>query len=131
LRDKKLEVKKKDTIFNKMKKYIFISLFSLSLVFCTKTNAQADMRTSIGVKNVKYFPNPATTIINFDFSDKIDLKNATFKISSLIGKTMFETSNLTPRTVINLNDFFRGVYIFQVTDRNGKLLESSKFVVQK
>ena len=100
-------------------------------MFCTKTNAQADMRTSIGVKNVKYFPNPATTIINFDFSDKIDLKNATFKISSLIGKTMFETNKLTSRTVVNLNDFFRGIYIYQLIDRNGRVLESSKFVVQK
>lgn len=89
------------------------------------------MNTTIGLKNVKYYPNPAVTVINFDFSDKIDLKNSTFKITSLIGKTMYETSKLSARMVVNLNDFFRGVYIFQLTDRNGRLIESSKFVVQK
>jgi hypothetical protein len=38
---------------------------------------------------------------------------------------------LKERMVISLNDFFRGVYIFQLADRNGRVLESSKFQVQK
>jgi len=42
-----------------------------------------------------------------------------------------EVNSLTPRTVINLNDFFRGVYVFQLTDRNGKVIESGKFQVEK
>ncbi|MFN5335608.1 MAG: T9SS type A sorting domain-containing protein [Bacteroidota bacterium] len=114
-----------------MKKLYFISLFILVCAFCAKAQTQSSSITSIGSNNVKFFPNPAITIIHFDFSENIDLKNSTFKIFSFIGKKIFETNQLRQRTVVNLNDFSRGVYIFQLIDRTGKVLESSKFVVQK
>jgi hypothetical protein len=98
---------------------------------CSKAQTQSASMTSIGSNNVKFFPNPAITIIHFDFSENIDLKNSTFKIFSFIGKKVFETSQLRSRTVVNINDLPRGVYVFQLIDRNGKVLESSKFVVQK
>ncbi len=88
--------------------------------------------SSLGdVKQVKFFPNPATTLIQFDFSEELIQSGASFRIYNFIGKKVFETSQLTPRTVINLSEFFRGVYIFQLTDRTGRVIESSKFQVQK
>ncbi len=98
---------------------------------CLQAQTQSVSSISVGSNNVKFFPNPAVTVIQFDFSENIDLKNSTFKIFSFIGKKIFETTQLRTRTVVNLNDFTRGVYIFQLIDRNGKVLESSKFVVQK
>jgi hypothetical protein len=124
-----LEEIKKGYNFNPLKKAIIISLIFCSAWF--RVQAQTTSTTSFGSSQVKFFPNPAVTVIHFDFSENVDLKNSTFKIFSFIGKKIYETSQLTPRTVVNLNDFFRGVYIFQLTDRNGKVLESSKFVVQK
>ena len=104
-------------------------MFLISL--CLQAQTQSVSSISVGSNNVKFFPNPAVTVIQFDFSENIDLKNSTFKIFSFIGKKIFETTQLRTRTVVNLNDFTRGVYIFQLIDRNGKVLESSKFVVQK
>jgi hypothetical protein len=82
-------------------------------------------------KQVVFFPNPATSFIQFDFSENISSSATTFRIYNFIGKKVYETSRLNPRMVINLNDFFRGVYIFQLIDRQGKIIESSKFQVQK
>ncbi len=83
------------------------------------------------VKVVRFYPNPATSFINFEFNKELDLNNYSFKIYSFIGKKVVEINNVTPRTIVNLNDFFRGVYIFQLTDRNGQILESGKFQVVK
>jgi len=93
---------------------------------------QAQTRSSVHeVSKIKFYPNPATTFIQFDFSENTDLTGASFKIFNFIGKKVFETDRLKLRTVVNLNDFFRGVYIFQLTDRHGRVIESSKFQVQK
>jgi len=32
---------------------------------------------------------------------------------------------------VNLTDFTRGIYIFQLKDQNGKVIESGKFQVNK
>lgn len=102
------------------------------MLFASQSKAQSVFESPFTeARLVKFFPNPATTFIQFDFSDKVDLSEMNFKIFSFIGKKVFESNQLTSRTIVNLNDFFRGVYIFQLTDRNGKMIESSKFQVQK
>jgi hypothetical protein len=35
------------------------------------------------------------------------------------------------KTMVNLTDFFRGIYIFQLKDPNGKIVETGKFQVNK
>ena len=79
---------------------------------------------------LKFYPNPATSVINFDFESGYD-KNYTFQIFSFVGKKVFELNNLTPKTIVNLNDFYRGIYIFQLRDRNGKVIDSGKFQVAR
>jgi len=83
------------------------------------------------VKVVKVFPNPATAYVNFDFDPGVDLSNYSLKVFHFIGKKMYETNLLTRRTVINLNDFFRGVYTYQLTDRNGYVIANGKFHVSR
>ncbi|MFN8264694.1 MAG: T9SS type A sorting domain-containing protein [Chitinophagaceae bacterium] len=85
----------------------------------------------VRVKLVRFYPNPATTIINFEFQQDLTLSNYSFKVYNFIGKKVLELNNITSRTVVNLNDYFRGVYIFQLTDRNGQIVESGKFQVVK
>jgi hypothetical protein len=44
---------------------------------------------------------------------------------------MYELNNITQRITVNLTDYNRGVYIYQLRDRTGKLVESGKFQVSK
>ena len=109
------------------------TIIACILLIATAT-AQTD-RSSSGnaenvVKAVRFYPNPASSFINFEFKD-IKLSDYSIKLFNFIGKKVLEVNNLTPRTVVSLNDFFRGVYIFQLTDRNGKVVESGKFQVVK
>jgi Secretion system C-terminal sorting domain len=113
-------------------KRIFTILACILLI--TTATAQTE-RTPAGnaenvVKVVRFYPNPASSFINFEFKET-RLANFSFKVFNFIGKKVLEINNLTPRTVVNLNDYFRGVYIFQLTDRNGKVVESGKFQVVK
>ncbi|MEO8582604.1 MAG: T9SS type A sorting domain-containing protein [Flavitalea sp.] len=79
---------------------------------------------------VKFYPNPATSIINFDFVKDYD-KSYNFQIYSFVGKKVFELNNVTAKTSVGLGDFYRGIYIFQLRDRNGKIVDSGKFQVSK
>jgi hypothetical protein len=81
-------------------------------------------------KIVKFYPNPATSIITFDFQNNFD-KSYSFQIYNFLGKKVFDASNVTPKTTVNLNDFYRGVYIFQIRDKNGKIVDSGRFEVAK
>lgn len=79
---------------------------------------------------VKFYPNPATSIITFDFQRGYD-KSFNLQIFNFIGKKVQEITNVTPKTTVNLNDFYRGIYIFQLKDKNGKVIDSGKFQVSK
>ena len=48
-----------------------------------------------------------------------------------MGRKIYETGTSLQHVVIPLNGFFRGVYIYQVRDKNGKILDSGKFQVIK
>jgi hypothetical protein len=106
------------------------SLIILSLTFGLVTSSIGQSRQP-DVKGVKVFPNPATTYVNFDFDPGQDLTNHSLKVFNFIGKKIFETNLLTRRTVINLNDYFRGVYTYQLTDRNGYVIANGKFHVSR
>jgi hypothetical protein len=81
-------------------------------------------------KVVKFYPNPATSFITFDFQNNYD-KNYSFQIFNFLGKKVYELATVSPKTIVNLNDFYRGVYIFQIRDKNGKIIESGQFQVAK
>jgi hypothetical protein len=109
--------------------YILAFLISSSLTVLSQSgstlvNGQDNSRI------IKFYPNPATSIINFDFVNGYD-KNYNFQIYSFVGKKVFELNNITPKTKVNLNDFYRGIYIFQLRDRNGKVIDSGKFQVAR
>lgn len=79
---------------------------------------------------VKFYPNPATSFITFDFQRGYD-KSLNLQIFNFIGKKVQEITNISPKTTVNLNDFYRGIYIFQLKDKNGKVIDSGKFQVSK
>jgi len=79
---------------------------------------------------VKFYPNPATSFITFDFQKEYD-KNYTFQIFNFLGKKVYDVTNVTPKTVVSLSEFNRGVYIFQIRDKSGKIVDSGRFQVTK
>lgn len=110
--------------------------YTLSIILLVSITAKSQDRTPSSpagapvTKIVKFYPNPATSFINFEFQKSID-KAYNFQIINLLGKKVFEVSNVTPKTIVNLSDFLRGVYIFQLRDQNGKVVDSGKFQVSK
>ena len=110
------------------------NFYALSIILFTTLQASSQERTSSPekpvTKVVKFYPNPATSYITFDIQKDSD-KNYTFQIFNMLGKKVYETNNVSARNVISLSDFFRGLYIFQLKDKSGKLIDSGKFQVSK
>jgi hypothetical protein len=48
-----------------------------------------------------------------------------------MGKKVFEINNPSQLTNLSLSGFYRGVYIFRLSDKDGKVLDSGKFQVVK
>jgi Secretion system C-terminal sorting domain len=81
------------------------------------------------IKIAKFYPNPATSVINFEF-DGLD-KSYTFQIYNFLGKKMADEPVSASKLSYNLDNYYRGLYIFQVRDRGGNIVESGKFQVVK
>ena len=111
-------------------------LYILSFIVFTVFGASAQdrdngsQRVEPEARIVKFYPNPATSFITFDFQKEFD-KSYTFQIFNFLGKKVYDVTNLTPKTVVSLNDFYRGVYIFQIRDKTGKIVDSGRFQVSK
>ncbi len=82
------------------------------------------------IKIVKFYPNPAITVINFEFN-KLIQRDYTLQVYNFIGKKIYELFSVSQKTSIPLNEFNRGIYIFQLRDKNGRIVESGKFQVSK
>ncbi|HSU50834.1 MAG TPA: T9SS type A sorting domain-containing protein [Segetibacter sp.] len=82
----------------------------------------------VGTKMLKFYPNPANGVINFEFLKPVQ-KDLTLQVFNFIGKKVFEMNGVSQKTTVPLNDFYRGVYIFQLRDKTGRIVESGKFQV--
>ena len=113
-------------------KIFYPLIITLLLSFTAKSQERdpAPITQEATSKIIKFYPNPATSIINFDFQRDYD-KSYNFQIYNFLGKKVFEVNNVTPKTVVNLTDFYRAVYIFQLKDKSGKMIDSGKFQVSK
>ena len=79
---------------------------------------------------VRLFPNPATSVVNLDLGAAMN-KGYSIQVYSFLGRKMYEASNISQRLTVSLTDYSRGVYIYQLRDRSGKLVETGKFQVSK
>ena len=111
---------------------IFYIIFSVILLLTVQVRGQnrfttpPDPETSV----IKFYPNPAISVINFDFQKKYD-KTYSLQIYNFLGKKVYEAPVADQKILINLSDFFRGIYIFQLKDQSGKIIVSGKFQVAK
>jgi hypothetical protein len=110
---------------------LFIALLATGQVKSQdKSSASQDQNTEIKV--VKFYPNPATSLITFEFKKEVeDNKTYSFQVFNFPGKKMYETDNVSSKTVVDLSNFFRGIYIYQLKDQSGRIIESGKFMVVK
>src|ERR1700750_1358909 len=110
--------------------------FGLLMVLFSAAGAHAQNRPVRFLDNanppsVHFYPNPATSIITFeDFAKKYD-KNYTIQLFNFLGKKVYEFNLADQKNIVNLSDFFRGIYIYQLRDPTGKIVESGKFQVNK
>jgi hypothetical protein len=77
------------------------------------------------------YPNPATTYINFSFDKSVD-KTYILQIYSFMGKKMNETRITDAKLTITFDEnYYRGIYVYQLRDQSGRIVESGKFQVIK
>jgi hypothetical protein len=123
-----------DILNGECKMHPSMRIFYIAVSFILLLTAQAKAQTHLNPlpdpedRVIKYYPNPAVSQINFDFQKSYD-KSYTLEIFNFIGKKIFESQNLEPKNLVNVSDYFRGIYIFQLRDANGKVIESGKFQV--
>ena len=115
------------SIFTLLKKFVYIFTLLIGLIF---TSFAQNKPGDPSAKLLKFYPNPATTVINFDFQHGYD-KSLSFQIYAFMGKKIYEVKNTPPRINITLDDFYRGIYLYKLLDKSGKVIESGKFLVVK
>jgi hypothetical protein len=81
-------------------------------------------------KVLKVYPSPAITFVNFEFQKSYDKAN-TLVIYNFIGKKVYESTNMPAKLTLNVSDYYRGLYIYQLRDRTGVIIDSGKFLVTK
>lgn len=114
-----------------MKKFLLIAaLFIATFPSQAQQNRSASAEGS-QVAVIRFYPNPATTVINFDFQKSYEQGYSLQIFNAILGRKMFEQGNLPERISVNLSDFPRGMYIYQLFDKSGRMVESGKFQVAK
>ena len=111
-----------------MKKLFYILIFIVGLQ--ASSTAQVRHVANDLVKTVKFYPNPATSFINFEFAENYN-DSYTLVIFNFIGKKVEDLKVSDQKITVSLTDFYRGVYIFQLRDKQGNIIESGKFQVVK
>lgn len=82
-------------------------------------------------KVTRFYPNPATTVINFEFDKSVD-KTYTLLICNFLGKKMTEQRVTETKITITLDDqYYRGLYVYQLRDPSNRIVESGRFQVVK
>lgn len=108
-------------------------LYTFLLMAMFTLGAVAQERTPVPEKvKVRFFPNPASSMINFEFSKTSSETTYTLQVFNFIGKKVTEVLVTNNKTTLQLDNFFRGVYVFQLKEtKTGRIIESGKFQVAK
>ena len=115
------------SIFTVLKKIVYIFIVLIGLTF---TSFAQNKPGDPSAKLLKFYPNPATTVINFDFLHGYE-STMSFEIYAFMGKKVYTVNNIGPRLNVPLDDFYRGIYLYKLLGKNGKVIESGKFIVVK
>ena len=113
-----------------MNKIIYILILLIGINFTSFAQIKNPAQGEPIAKLIKPYPIPATTAINFDFLYGYD-KSFSLQIYNFMGKKVVELATLSPHISMSLEEFYRGLYVYQLRDKEGKIIESGKFQVAK
>lgn len=113
-----------------MKKIVYILILLIGINFTSFAQTKSPAQGEPIAKLIKPYPIPATTAINFEFLYGYD-KSFSLQIYNFMGKKVNEFNKLLPRMTLPLDDFYRGIYVYQLRDKDGKIIDSGKFQVVK
>ncbi len=116
--------------FALLKRIFYIFLFISGFHFSGASQVKSTFVSDNEVKTVKFYPNPAISLINFEFQKGYG-KSYNLLIFNFIGKKVIDLKPTAEKITVPLTDFYRGVYIFQLLDAKGNIVESGKFQVVK
>lgn len=80
---------------------------------------------------VRFYPNPASEVIQFETRQTMAQQPLQLRIFNFLGRKILEIRRVTNPMRIDLTGFGRGLYLFQVVDARGQIVESGKFQVEK
>ncbi|MEI9957513.1 MAG: T9SS type A sorting domain-containing protein [Ferruginibacter sp.] len=110
-----------------MKKIFYILILLIGINF---TSSAQNNSGDGAPKLIKLYPIPATSVINFDFVSGYD-KSFSFQIYNFTGKVVYELKSPPQKIALSLAEFSRGFYYYQLRDVNGRVIETSRFLVVK
>ena len=111
-----------------MKKILYILLLLIGINFTSFAQNKPGPNGDASAKVIKFYPNPATSNINFELKGTYD-KSYSLQLFNFMGKKVLELNPSTQRINLALDGFYRGVYIFQLRDKTGKIIDSGRFQV--
>ncbi len=108
-----------------------LPILSIILLITLGAQSQSTEPAPGGAQRIiKLYPNPASSFIKLDFQKGYS-QGYTLQVVNFIGKQVQEVKNVNPSTTIELASYARGLYVYQLRDQNGKVVESGKFQVSK
>ena len=113
-----------------VKRILPIISFILLTAITSKGQSGRELSPVAAQRIMKFYPNPATTFIKAEFQKNFNA-GYTLQIINFIGKQVYEAKNVNSSTTLDLSSYSRGVYIYQLKDPSGKVIESGKFQVSK
>ena len=115
-----------------MRKLYLIGLVGLTLLINSYVGDKDPFNSNPDTAKIAHFyPNPATSYINFTFDKTVD-KSYTLQVYNFIGRKMNDIRISDSKITINLDDnYLRGLYVYQLRDQSGRIVESGKFQVNK
>lgn len=109
---------------------LFLMLCTMTIPAWSQGTKPAPEGTESVSKVVKAYPNPASTKIFFEIQRNND-KVYEIIVYNFLGKKVDHIKNLGFRTQVNLDNYYSGLYIFQLREKDGTVVESGKFNVVK
>lgn len=113
-------------IFTILKQLITILLFTAG--FSLAVQAQGRPDRDAAARLVRFYPNPASEVVYFELPGGAE-KNYTIQLYNFMGKKVRETNAAEGRNQVLLDGFYRGVYIYQLRDKSGRVVDSGRFQV--
>lgn len=113
-----------------MKKFYFILFCFVFIIGSSFVPTNNDNGINVKTKIVNFYPNPATSFINFEFSKTLE-KGFSIQIYNFIGRKVLELPVSGNKITVTLDGYYRGIYVFQLRDKTGKIIESGKFQIVK